>query len=818
MSDERVELEKVPHVEAQLLHPPSEPPSEISYPRVPSYPESAAYGYGNPYGEDQEDSIHLREVWRIMRKRRWLIAAVAVIVTTLVTIEAYRTKSSYKATAFIEIGKDTPVVRSASNGMVIQADDDLYYPQLSINTNLFRLTSEPLLEDVVSDLKLDQNPKFSEPPQRSFLEAVHAIVNRATFKSPEAQPPTIIGELVSGSGNKQTRVQEEHDRLGPYVSMVAHGLQAEQVKDTRTLKVTFTHTDPVITAAVANGVAQDFIDQNFENKTERFTNASKWLETTTRELMARVEHAEQALADYTKANNIFSTEGKETLTTDKLSRLHDQATRVETERILKQSVYEEVKAGRVSQLPAAFSDPKIAALQTKLEELQATLENLGLKYGQEHPQVVAARLQIATTRAQLDANRKALEEKLKGEYQLAVRDEGSLKAALDRAKGEAVTQNQNNIQLSILKTEVDTAKSMYTDFLNKTNQAKVEVAQQHNNMRLIQPARVPGSPVGPNRLRTIMIGLFLSLIGGIGLAYFLEYLDNTIKTVEDVGRYAQLPALGVIPAIAGGSHLRLNGRGRGKKLISAGQTNGDSHSHLATDPMTVFDSRSSAAEAYRVVRTSMLLSAAGSPPKTILVTSGQPGEGKTTTVVNTAISLAQLGSSVLIIDCDLRRPATHKIFGLEINGDGLSSYLSRDMEIDGLIHKLQIPNLSLLPCGPIPPNPAELISSPRMKALLKTMAEKYDHILIDSPPLINVTDPVILSSMVDGVILVVHGGKSPRAIVQRARQELLGVGAKIFGVVLNNVDLHREGYDAYYYYYNRYYTGYGHDGRPSAGE
>lgn len=212
----------------------------------------------------------------------------------------------------------------------------------------------------------------------------------------------------------------------------------------------------------------------------------------------------------------------------------------------------------------------------------------------------------------------------------------------------------------------------------------------------------------------------------------------------------------------------------------------------------------------------MLLSAAGSPPKTILVTSGQPGEGKTTTVVNTAISLAQLGSSVLIIDCDLRRPATHKIFGLEVNGDGLSSYLSRNIEIDGLIQKLQIPNLSLLPCGPIPPNPAELISSSRMKDLLKSLSDKYDHILIDSPPLINVTDPVILSSMVDGVILVVHGGKSPRAIVQRARQELLGVGAKIFGVVLNNVDLHREGYDAYYYYYNRYYSGYGNDGRPSA--
>jgi len=808
MSDERVELERVsPHEEAPLVRP--------GYPRVPGYPDSLAYGYGNAYGEDEEDSIHLRELWRIIRKRRWLIICVTVIITTLVTIEAYRAKSVYKASSFIEIGKETPTVRSAANGMVIQADDDLYYPQLSINTNLFRLTSEPLLEDVVADLQLDKNPKFSEPSQRSFLEAVQAVINRATFKKPEPEPLTTVGSLVSGPENKQARSQEEHERLAPYVSMVAGGLQAEQVKETRTLKVTYTHTDPVICAAVANGVAQDFIDQNFENKTERFTSASKWLDTTTRELMAKVERAEQDLTDYTKAHNIFATEGKETLTTDKLSRLHDQATRAETDRILKQSVYEVVKAGRISELPAAFSDPKITTLQTRLEELRARLEQLNLKYGQEHPQIVEAKLQIKNTEAQLDASRKALEEKLKGEYELAVRDEASLKQSLDRAKGEAVKQNQDAIQYNILKTEVDTAKSMYTDFLNKTNQAKVEVAQQHNNMRLIQPARTPGGPVGPGRFRTIVIGLFLSLIGGVGLAYFLEYLDNTIKTVEDVGRYVQLPALGVIPAMASASTRRLNGNRRRSRNLIVGResTRQPGEFPPASDSLTVFDNRSSAAEAYRVVRTSMLLSAAGSPPKTILVTSGQAGEGKTTTVVNTAISLAQLGSSVLIIDCDLRRPATHKIFG--VNGErGLSSYLSSDIKIDGLIQKLQIPNLSLIPCGPIPPNPAELISSTRMKEMLKLVAGRYDHILLDSPPLINVTDPVILSTLVDGVIMVVHGGKSPRTIAQRARQELLGVGAKIFGVVLNNIDMTREGYDEYYYYYNRYYAAYEKDGRP----
>ena len=211
----------------------------------------------------------------------------------------------------------------------------------------------------------------------------------------------------------------------------------------------------------------------------------------------------------------------------------------------------------------------------------------------------------------------------------------------------------------------------------------------------------------------------------------------------------------------------------------------------------------------------MLLSAAGNPPKTILVTSGQPGEGKTTTAVNTAISLAQLGASVLIIDCDLRKPSAHKAFGVELSR-GISTYLSRNIEIDDLIQKLPIPNLSLLPCGPIPPNPAELISSARMKEMLSMLAERYDHIMIDSPPLMNVTDPVILSTMVDGVILVVHGGKSTRDIVRRTRQELTSVGAKIFGVVLNNVDLKHDGYNDDYY--DRYYSDYAQEGSEANGD
>jgi capsular exopolysaccharide synthesis family protein len=562
------------------------------------------------------------------------------------------------------------------------------------------------------------------------------------------------------------------------------------------LNVTFTHTDAALAADIVDNVAQVFIRRSFENKTEKYTNASEWLDRSTRELLARVQESEQKLANYSRDHNIYSMEGKETLATDKLSRLHDQATRAQTDRILKQSLYEEVKAGRVAQLPDAFSDPKTAELQRKLGELATQYSQLDVTYGPKNPKVIEVKQQMAAIQQQIDGSRGSLEEKLKADYERAVRDEASLLAALNVAKAEAAQQNQAAIQFNILKQDVETTKSLYTDFLQKTNQAKIQEHEQHNNMKMIDPPQVPGAPIGPNRFRTILIGFLVSLVAGVGLVFFLEYLDNTVKTIEDVSRYTQLPALSVIPAISGRKpKLLVGGNNRKKKApaeLRLGNGNG-----LKSDHLTMLDSRSSVAEAYRVLRTSVLLSSVDRPPKLILITSGQPGEGKTTTVVNTAISLAQLGSSVLIIDCDLRKPSAHKVLGVE-HGQGLSSYLSRNIDIHDVIYKLPIANLSLLPCGPIPPNPSEMISSTKMKQMLLTLSETYDHIIIDSPPLLKVTDPVILSTMVDGVILVVHGGKSTRDVVRRTRQELAVAGARIFGVVLNNVDANHEGYDSYY--------------------
>jgi len=790
MSDERLELEKVPSLDPDLIVRPG-------YPHLGAYPDSAPNGYGYGYGYPEGDErAYLGRIWRAVKKRKLLIIVIAVIVTSVVTVEVYRTKSTYQASTTIEIGRDNRTLLRTGEGFV-QSDDgeDNFYVQTAMKTRIRQLQSRPLLEDVVVNLKLDQNPRFMDVVSRkSILESIKTIAGR--FSSQEKwTPPPVQETPASASSVERTREQSAY--LAPYVDVLMSNLSAEPLPDTRMLVVSFTHTDPKMAADVVDNIAQVFMKRSFETKTEKYSNTSEWLDRSTRELQAKVQQAEKDLADYSSSHNIYSSDGKENLAIEKLTKLHSEVTRIQNERLLKQSLYEEVKAGRVGQLPENFSDPRIVELQKRSGELAVQLSKLEISFGPKHPQVVAAKEELATIQKQIDDSRGALQERLKADYERAVRDEQSLSGAFVLAKAEASQQNQAGIQFNILKKEVETANSLYTEFLQRTSQAKITEHEQHNTLKMIDPPQVPTAPVAPNRPRTILIGFLMSLVAGLGLVLFLEYLDNTVKTVEDVNRFAQLPALSVIPAISAHKRRALKSANNGSKKTSSGlaitKANG-----FNTERLFALDTRSSIAEAYRVLRTSVLLSSTDKPPKTSLVTSGQPGEGKTTTAVNSAISLAQLGSSVLIIDCDLRKPSVHKVLGIDFV-EGLSTYLTGGGEVDDFIQKLPIPNLSVLTSGRIPPNPAEMISSSKMKDMLRLLGERYDHIVIDSPPLLKVTDPVILSRLVDGVILVVHGGKSTRDVVRRTRYELTAAGARIFGVVLNNVDAGQEAYDSYYY-------------------
>jgi polysaccharide biosynthesis transport protein len=817
MPEEKVELEKTPpNYETGLIR------------RIPpgGYPEAyidEEYQLDYQEGGNQKDPVHmLREVLLAVRRRKWWILGFTAIVTLFTGIEMFSVRPTYSAATIVEVRKENaPLV--VANG---ESDAD---GLLNLNTKLLMFKSRPLLEDVVTRLKLDTNAKFRDASQkRTWWETVKNAVGGGNEDEVQSGTlPVAANQENSTKESTSEKPKENLDALGlpeanykldPMVGIIQRGLVVDRIKDTQALKISFSHRYPEIAVLVANGVAQSFIQKNFESKVDKFENASSWLQSSTNKMKAKVREAEQALANYMHDHNIFTTQGQTTLTSDRLVRLHDQAMRAEADTFLKNSLYEEVRQGRVAKLPAAYGDPRIAELQKRLSDLTIQASTLNLTYGPENERVKDIQQQMIVVQEQIEESRKALEEKMKVDYERAERDEKSLKTSLEQAKGEAVQQDQAAIQYSILKQDVDTANALYTEFLHKTSQADLELAQQRNNMSIIQPAQLPRSPEGPKPALAIFMAFLLSLSASIGIAFIFEKFDTSIKNVGDVNRYAQLPTLGVIPSIAyspskrslpnrgsktnGRSKLTTSENGLLPKGTLAG-TNGSAESeHAFTRQLALMRDTSSVSEAYRVVRTSVLLSAAGSPPKTILLTSGRPGEGKTTTTVNTAMSLAQLGASVLIIDADLRKPATHK--GLNVMNDwGLSTYLSRNAELDGLIQKLKIPNLSLLSCGPIPPNPAELISSDKMKTLLKMAAERYDHVLIDSPPLLYVTDSVILSTLVDGVILVVHGGKSARDGVRQSRNMLTSVGAKIFGVVLNNVNArHLSSSDLTYYPYS----------------
>ncbi|HEX5084492.1 MAG TPA: polysaccharide biosynthesis tyrosine autokinase, partial [Blastocatellia bacterium] len=790
MSDNRQNVELAPMASSPMYYP-------------GSYPDPPQYG-GSPKGEAK--LAMLREWRRIIYRHKWLILSIVVAVLPLATIQAYRAKPVYQATTTIEIRSEGSSLAKAGTLVYVDSSE-------STKSEMLIIKSQPVMKKTVSDLDLDKNPRFLEVnTKRSVLQAITSLVKGNAHEN-SSKTGANAGELktagIESYDSPMLSEQAERKRLAPYIQTLSDNLSVTPERDTRLLRISFRHTDPEIATAVANGVAYSFRDYSFDTKTERFNSASNWLEESTRRLRAQVERAEQKLVNYSKENNIVTVDGKENLVADKLTKLHDQVTRAQYDLILKKSLYEEVKQGRVAQLPEAFADPGDTEVRKELNALAVEASQLSVKFGAKNPKVQEVQKRMATLQEQLKGNQGRLEDKLKADYERATREEADLKAELERVKGEAVQQNQASIQYSVLQQDLETAKALYQDFLNKTSQAGIQRAEQFNNVRIIEEAE-SSSPAGPNRSQTIIIALVVSLALGVGLAYLIENLNTTIRTVEDVSRLTQLPLLAVIPSLndalpqgrrngAQGNGIRsieIKG-GQSKELNDSYKSLGDfSDKPVLVDSMKMF---SAAAEAYRMLRTSILLSTAGRPPKTMMVTSSQPGDGKTTTIFNIALALTQLKAEVVIVDCDMRKPRIHKLLQLT-KGEGLSTLLSSGGDLNRFISRTSVPHLSAIPCGHVPPNPSELISSESMKELLRSLGERFDYVLIDSPPLFTVSDPIILSTLVDGVILVVKSGQSKSELVRRACQDLASVGARILGVTLNNLNLRKDGYD----YYNSY--------------
>src|SRR5437762_5298330 len=685
------------------------------------------YGYGP---ESSEGEVHLLDYWRAIRKRLWLVLGVAALITALSTIYVARKPDVYEAKSQVQVDlENNPMYASKSVPMIYSPVNDPAY----FNTQLQILTSPGLLRRVVKTLDLEHNQAFLRPQtlrQRSTWKTILQMwgVSGPEKKDPSTQPKELPLTSTMAAATSSDDLAEAK-RLAPYVGALQAGLKVEPVresragyyKETRLIDIAFQHGDPEASAKITNAVADTFVRSNLEKKNETNTSTGEFLSKRVAELQQQIRADEEKLVSYAKNNQILSLDASQNTVVERLAGLNKQLLEAENDRKMAEAEYNAAKAPGAATALAEAGAKDINESESKLADLKQKRAQLLVDATEEAPEVKEVDQQIAELQKHLNESRarntNTLLTNLETKYRQSLAREESLRKSFNQQKGETVTQNEAAINYRITQQEIDTNKGLLDSLLQRSKENDVVLAGRPNNISIVDYAIQPDGPVGPARMRSVMLALVLSLALGVGLALFLEYLDDSVHSTDDVERLLGLPALAVIPSMSGGSTRR--------RLLSPGTSLQKRNGNGTGSPELLLHvtGRSPLAESYRQLRTSVLLSTAGRAPKTLLVTSSLPGEGKTTTAVNTAISLAQTGASVVIIDADMRRPRLQSIFDLK-GLAGLSSILSSNVggeDLFSLIARDESTGLNILTSGPVPPNPAELLGSDQMRNLLTAL-------------------------------------------------------------------------------------------------
>ena len=743
------------------------------------------------YGPAASEPSQIRDYLFVVLKRKWLILSLCLVVTSLVAIQMFRQPSIYEAVTTIRIQQRTPNVLQTKDLVVGGQPDPNFW-----GTQIKLLESPTLARQVALSLDLQHNQNFFGGQSQGGVFAALKRMVSGDEKKRTGPLPAVAPTGLSVVGEAQMRDEpltpEELAALEPYEDAIIAGESVDGIVGTNLFRIKYVHTDPEMAQKIANTIAEVFRSNNIERLT---SNSSKAEDVLVREINTQQDKIRQdteALFNYARQTGLPPTlDNSLNVEAQRLANLSSQVLEAQNKRQTAQAIYLSAAANKEPlTVPDVQKSERIGNIQNRISSLEERLAALKVTYTDDWPEVKKVKSSIDRLNQELKTEASEAIGSLKSEYDAALEHEKNVQKRYLAQRAITDQQSRDQIEMAAYSQRLEAAKQNLSILQQKYREVQIAQGDKGSEIAIESYSRVPRAPVGPPRIRNVMIAFMLSLVAGVGLAFLLDFLDDTVKSLDDVDRYVHLPALAMIPASRGGAKLK------GLAPVHAPPSE-------TTALAMIDDVRSPIAESYRHLRTSLLLSSAGQPPKTILVTSSQPSEGKTTTAINTAFMLAQTGAEVLIIDCDLRRPRLHTQFEVA-NSKGLTTWLSGEKDLDNLLQVFaKTPNLKILTSGPVPPNPAELLGSEEMRRLLGQLSERFAHIIIDSPPAISFTDASILSTMVDGVMLVVHCGRSSRAVVRRAKQQLLDVGAHIFGVVLNNVKLEQQDY-----YYSGYYSNY----------
>ncbi|HEV8722680.1 MAG TPA: polysaccharide biosynthesis tyrosine autokinase [Candidatus Binatia bacterium] len=767
-----------------------EPPEDIEDAEYVSLPDS--------------EKFHIRSYWKILVQRRRLVLLVFVIVVGIGFYIAATSTPVYTARATLKIEPQAPALTGLGDFLNAQSSQTVEYFQ----TQYALLENRALAASVINYLGLERNKAFtsvpivtSSPTARVtgwFFSVLQPILNAATWftnllkstpvpttpTQPAVRPPAPTSNVSPAL-------------IGRYLSF----LKVKPVKNTRLVQIEFTTPDAQLSQNLANGHAEAFIRLNIQSQFELTKDARDFLDKKNAELKAKLEKSEQALNEFRQKHGVVSLDKGENVLVDRFVEVNRTLTGAQMDRLQAESLYRVVQNKDPQYISQVTKDGLVQQLRSSIVALEAEKTRLSSVYKPDHPRMAEITGQINEARRRLDLELNHMVRNIESSFATARAREAALQAEADKLQERALNLKELGVQYVVLQEEVNVSRSMYESVLKRLSETSVSNDLAVSNIAITDRAEKPWAPSAPQIQQLFLLSLTAGLFLAISMAFFLDYLDSSVKTTEDISSFMYLPTLGIVPHV---NSVR-------RRIYGYHQPNGHFLRHL---PQILIEKPESLllinqeplsliAEAYRSIRTKLVLSNQDQPHQVILMTSAQPAEGKTISTVNLGIALANNGHSVLVVDADLRRGICHRLLGTK-NTPGLTDVLVEHVELEKGIKETAVTGLWFLSRGRIVPNPADLLSGNRMKQVIEELRGRFDFVLIDSPPAIAVSDAAIISTICDGVVLVVRSQRTSRETARRVMERLQGTRTTVIGAILNAVDIRNPDYVDYRHYYSHY--------------